>query len=57
MRSIANVFLTTLVTGGFIGVAPNLALVFSPGWEGLLMMAGITLAGLWLLQKQKRRIE
>jgi len=52
MHTVSNVILTTLVTGGYIGVSTNLALVFSPGWEGLLMMACITLAGFWLMRKQ-----
>jgi membrane protease YdiL (CAAX protease family) len=48
-----NALSPQLVMMGFVNLKPNSELFFSPGLDGLLMMAFSWILGIWILRKTK----
>lgn len=51
-HNVVNAITSPLLFGGFITLKPKATLFFSPGTEGLVMMALFWTLGLWMLRKK-----
>ena len=52
-HNVANAMSAQLVMEGFVTLKPNTELFFSPGLDGLLMIAFSWILGIWMLQKKQ----
>ncbi|MCP4541120.1 MAG: CPBP family intramembrane metalloprotease [Chloroflexi bacterium] len=55
MHTINNAVIAVVLTEGFFKVKRQTGILFTPGMEGILSIALITLAGLWLYQQRIKR--
>jgi membrane protease YdiL (CAAX protease family) len=51
-HNIINALIPQLMFGGFVAISPQTELIFSPGLDGLLMMAFSWILGIWMLRKK-----
>ena len=52
-HNVTNAMSAQLVMEGFVTLKPNTELFFSPGLDGLLMIAFSWILGIWMLQKKQ----
>ena len=52
-HNVINALSPQLVMEGFVNLKPNTELLFSPGLDGLLMMAFFWVLGVWMLRKKR----